>query len=43
MQHDSILWNDTIQEGVIRRLLEGIRVAAEQAHHQAPNLNTFLL
>ncbi len=42
-QNDSVLWNETIQEIVIRRLLEGIRVAAEQAYQQSQNLNTLIL
>jgi len=38
-----VLWDETIQEIVIRRLLEGIRAAAEQAYQQSENLNTLIL
>ena len=38
-----LMWNDTIQALVIKRLLEGIRVSAEQAYAQRQNLNTLVL
>lgn len=42
-QHEQVLWDETIQEIVIRRLLEGIRAAAEQAYARSENLNTLIL
>lgn len=42
-QSEPVLWNETIQEIVIRRLLEGIRAAAEQAYQQSENLNALIL
>jgi len=39
----ALLWNDTIQALVIRRLLDGIRVAAEQAYREGQGLNTLVL
>ena len=38
-----LLWNDTIQALVIRRLLEGIRFAAERAYRAGQGLNTLVL
>lgn len=38
-----LMWNDSIQALVIKRLLEGIRVSAEQAYAQRQNLNTLVL
>ena len=38
-----LLWNDTIQALVIRRLLEGIRFAAERAYRAGRGLNTLVL
>jgi len=40
---DGIFWNDVIQALVIKRLLEGIRVAAERAYKQNRSLNTLVL
>lgn len=40
---DELCWNETIQEIVIRRLLEGIREVAEQAYQQSQNVNTLVL
>lgn len=37
------LWNETIQALVIKRLLEGIRTAAEGAYKQNRSLNTLVL
>ena len=37
------LWNETIQALVIKRLLEGIRTAAEEAYKQNRSLNTLVL
>ncbi len=38
-----LFWNETIQALVIKRLLEGIRTAAEQAYWQSRGLNTLVL
>lgn len=38
-----VLWNETIQALVIKRLLEGIRIAAERAYKQNRGLNTLVL
>ncbi|MCS7293190.1 MAG: DUF87 domain-containing protein [Gloeomargarita sp. SKYBB_i_bin120] len=38
-----LFWNETIQSLVIKRLLEGIRTAAEQAYQQNRSLNTLVL
>lgn len=38
-----LFWNDTIQALVIRRLLEGIRSAAEHAYREGQGLNTLVL
>lgn len=38
-----IFWNDIIQALVIRRLLEGIRTAAEGAYKEGRSLNTLVL
>ncbi|MGB9739154.1 MAG: ATPase [Chloroflexus aggregans] len=38
-----IVWNDTIQALVMRRLLEGIRHAAERSYRQNRSLNTLVL
>jgi len=43
MGNTALLWNDTIQALVIRRLLEGIRLAAEHAYHEGQGLNTLVL
>lgn len=42
-QVEPLLWNETIQALVIKRLLEGIRVAAERAWQQNRSLNTLVL
>lgn len=39
----SMFWNDTIQALVIKRLLEGVRTAAEGAYKQNRSLNTLVL
>lgn len=39
----TLLWNETIQALVIKRLLEGIRIAAEGAYKQNRSLNTLVL
>ena len=39
----SLLWNDAIQSLVIKRLMEGIRVAADTAYKQNRSLNTLVL
>jgi len=39
----TLFWNDTIQALVIRRLLEGIRFAAERAYREGQGLNTLVL
>jgi len=39
----SLFWNETIQALVIKRLLEGIRTAAEGAYKQNRSLNTLVL
>ena len=39
----TLFWNDTIQALVIRRLLEGIRFAAERAYREDQGLNTLVL
>ncbi len=39
----TLFWNDTIQALVIRRLLEGIRFAAERAYQEGEALNTLVL
>lgn len=39
----TLFWNDTIQALVIRRLLEGIRFAAEHAYQEGQGLNTLVL
>lgn len=39
----ALLWNDMIQALVIKRLLEGIRTAAEYAYKQNRSLNTLVL
>lgn len=39
----TLFWNDTIQALVIRRLLEGIRFAAEHAYSEDHGLNTLVL
>ncbi len=38
-----LFWNETIQALVIKRLLEGIRTAAERAYRQSRGLNTLVL
>jgi len=38
-----LFWNDTIQALVIKRLLEGIRTAAEYSYKQNRSLNTLVL
>ena len=42
-EETGIFWNDTIQALVIKRLLEGIRFAAEHAYAKKQNLNTLVL
>lgn len=42
-QPGDVLWNETIQALVIKRLLEGIRTAAEVAYKQNRSLNTLVL
>ena len=42
-EETGIFWNDTIQALVIKRLLEGIRFAAEHAYAEKQNLNTLVL
>jgi hypothetical protein len=42
-ESSSVLWNETIQALVIKRLLEGIRTAAEGAYKQNRSLNTLVL
>lgn len=39
----TLFWNETIQALVIKRLLEGIRVAAEDAYKENRSLNTLVL
>lgn len=39
----ALFWNETIQTLVIKRLLEGIRTAAEYAYKQSRSLNTLVL
>lgn len=39
----SLFWNETIQALVIKRLLEGVRTAAERAYKQNRSLNTLVL
>lgn len=41
--HSSLFWNETIQSLVIKRLLDGIRIAAERAYRQGQGLNTLVL
>jgi DNA helicase HerA-like ATPase len=38
-----LLWNETIQSLVIKRLLEGVRFSAERAYAQKQNLNTLVI
>lgn len=42
-EETGVFWNDTIQALVIKRLLEGIRFAAEHAYAEKQNLNTLVL
>jgi hypothetical protein len=42
-QSTPLFWNETIQALVIKRLLEGIRTAAEYAYKQNRSLNTLVL
>ncbi|MBI3243259.1 MAG: ATP-binding protein [Chloroflexi bacterium] len=42
-QSVEVLWNETIQALVIKRLLEGIRRTAEEAYKQNRSLNTLVL
>lgn len=42
-QNIQLFWNETIQALVIKRLLEGIRTAAEYAYRQNRSLNTLVL
>lgn len=42
-QQATLFWNETIQALVIKRLLEGIRVAAEKAYKENRSLNTLVL
>ena len=39
----TMLWNETIQALVVKRLLEGIRSAAEAAYKESRSLNTLIL
>ncbi|BFH75090.1 hypothetical protein TthTF19_02450 [Thermus thermophilus] len=39
----TMLWNETIQALVVKRLLEGIRSAAEAAYKESRSLNTLVL
>nr|WP_290665294.1 DUF87 domain-containing protein [Ardenticatena sp.] len=39
----TMLWNETIQALVVKRLLEGIRSAAETAYKESRSLNTLIL
>lgn len=39
----AILWNETIQALVIKRLLDGIRIMAEYSYKQGQGLNTLVL
>ncbi|MGC8720560.1 MAG: ATP-binding protein [Thermodesulforhabdaceae bacterium] len=41
--HTTLFWNEVIQALVIKRLLEGIRTAAEYAYKQNRSLNTLVL
>ena len=43
LQSIHLFWNETIQALVIKRLLEGIRTAAERAYRQSRGLNTLVL
>ncbi|HXF68723.1 MAG TPA: DUF87 domain-containing protein [Thermoflexus sp.] len=42
-QGSTLFWNETIQALVIKRLLEGIRTAAEYSYKQNRSLNTLVL
>jgi hypothetical protein len=42
-ERPTLLWNETIQALVIKRLMEGIRVAAEGAYKENRGLNTLVL
>jgi len=42
-QQPPLFWNETIQALVIKRLLEGVRVAAERAYKENRGLNTLVL
>lgn len=42
-QARGLFWNETIQALVIRRLLEGIRIAAERAYRENRSLNTLVV
>lgn len=42
-QGNALFWNETIQSLVIKRLLEGVRIAAEYAYKQNRSLNTLVL
>lgn len=42
-EEPALFWNDTIQALVVRRLLEGIRFAAERAYREGQGLNTLVL
>lgn len=42
-QGNALFWNETIQALVIKRLLEGVRIAAEYAYKQNRSLNTLVL
>ncbi|MBC7335622.1 MAG: ATP-binding protein, partial [Clostridia bacterium] len=42
-QQGDLLWNDTIQALVIKRLLEGIRFASERAYQGNRSLNTLVV
>jgi len=42
-EQPALLWNETIQALVIKRLLEGVRLAAEGAYKENRGLNTLVL
>ncbi|MDW8145089.1 MAG: DUF87 domain-containing protein [Roseiflexaceae bacterium] len=42
-QSAPLFWNEMIQALVIKRLLEGVRIAAEEAYQQNRSLNTLVL
>ena len=42
-EHGTLFWNETIQALVIKRLLEGVQLAADRAYKENRGLNTLLL